>query len=222
MIAKFSGSDDSPAVRRWSDLLVCEHLALQALAAQPGHASARSRIVQHGGRSFLESERFDRHGDFGRSAVVTLAALEAALIGSGKHQWPQAVAAPGAHGLFTPEVVERVEELNWFGRLIANADMHHGNLGLRPAGDHFALAHAYDMLPMLYAPLRAGEVPQWQIGVQGLPLLRGGSEGRWRRMLDAAVAFWSLAAADVRISDGFRETCAANARLLAQWGGAWT
>ena len=76
MIVKFSGSGGSPAVPRWSDLLVCEHLALQMLAAQPGHPAAPSRIVQHAGPTFLENERFDRHGDFGRSSVVTLTALE--------------------------------------------------------------------------------------------------------------------------------------------------
>lgn len=221
VIVTFSGSDDSPAVRRWSDLLVCEHLALQVLAAQPGHAAAPSRIVQHGGRTFLESERFDRHGDFGRSPVVSLAALEAALIGSGQHQWPQAVAAPGAQGLFTPELVARVEELHWFGRFIANADMHHGNLGLRPAGAHFTLAPAYDMLPMMYAPLRAGEVPQREFGVEGLPLPVKGAEGRWRRMLDAAVQFWTTAAHDARVSAAFRATCEANAQVLGQWGAAW-
>ena len=73
------------------------------------------------------------------------------------------MAAPGAQGLFTPELVARVGELHWLGRFIANADMHHDNLGLRPAGGHFTLAPAYDMLPMIYAPLRAGEVPQREL-----------------------------------------------------------
>lgn len=88
VIVKFSGADGSAAVRRWSDLLVCEHLALRALQALPDLAVACSRIVQHAGRTFMESERFDRHGMWGRSPLVSLGTLDQALIGSGSHDWP--------------------------------------------------------------------------------------------------------------------------------------
>ncbi|WP_202414153.1 hypothetical protein [Duganella flavida] len=40
------------------------------------------RIHRADNRTFLEVERFDRHGEFGRSAVRTLAALDA-LFGPG-------------------------------------------------------------------------------------------------------------------------------------------
>jgi hypothetical protein len=72
VLVKFSGADASLAVRRWADLLVCEHLALDCAAALPGVASARSRIVVQDGRTFLEVERFDRHGEFGRSRLACL------------------------------------------------------------------------------------------------------------------------------------------------------
>jgi hypothetical protein len=87
VMVKFSGSDDSPPVRRWSDLLVCEHLALQALREIGKLGVARSRVIKHAGRTFLESERFDRHGDFGRSPVVTLGSINAALIGNPETGW---------------------------------------------------------------------------------------------------------------------------------------
>jgi hypothetical protein len=58
IIVKFSAADDSPAVRRWADLLVCEPLALECARRLPGVESARSRIVQYGGRTFLEVERY--------------------------------------------------------------------------------------------------------------------------------------------------------------------
>ena len=68
----FSGGG-SAAEQRWADLLVCEHLALQALAMLPGLAAAPSAIVvQHAGRTLLEVERFDRHGLWGRSPLVSL------------------------------------------------------------------------------------------------------------------------------------------------------
>lgn len=101
VIVKFSGADDSAAVRRWSDLLVCEHLALQALGQVGGRDVARSRVLQHGGRTFLESERFDRHGDFGRSPLVTLSSVDAALIGSREAQWPKVLRVPAARSIFT-------------------------------------------------------------------------------------------------------------------------
>ena len=71
VLVKFSGAERSAAVRRWSDLLVCEHLALECLAGLPGLEGARSRIVEHAGRTFLEVERFDRHGRFGRSRLAS-------------------------------------------------------------------------------------------------------------------------------------------------------
>ena len=55
MLVKFSGADASPAVRRWADLLTAEHLALECAALLPGLQSARSRVVAHEGRTFLET-----------------------------------------------------------------------------------------------------------------------------------------------------------------------
>lgn len=220
VIVKFSGADDSASVRRWSDLLVCEHLALQSLSSLPGHAVARSRILQHSGRTFLESERFDRHGAFGRSAVVTLESLEAALIGSAHSQWAQ-VLADAPRGMFPAAVIQRTEELTWFGRFIANSDMHRGNLSLRPRGDHFELAPAYDMLPMFYAPLRGGEVPQRTFSTEGLPLPGHGREQAWHQVLQAAIGFWRTAAQDSRISEGFRSISRENSELLLRWADVW-
>src|SRR5690606_9890431 len=54
VLVKFSGSEDSPSSRRWSDLLVCEHLASRVLH-EFGVPAAETRIVQHAGRTFLES-----------------------------------------------------------------------------------------------------------------------------------------------------------------------
>ena len=62
VIVKFSGVADAPSTQRWADLLVCEHLALQRVPALGAVCTAATRLVQAGGRSFLESERFDRVG----------------------------------------------------------------------------------------------------------------------------------------------------------------
>jgi hypothetical protein len=221
VIVKFSGAEQSAAVRRWSDLLVCEHVALESLAQVEGHAVARSRVLSSGGRTFLESERFDRHGEFGRSAVVTLKALQDALIGSRETQWLGIMRSPGAEGLFDADLVARAEELQWFGRFIANTDMHTGNLGFTSSGGRFVLAPAYDMLPMHYAPLRAGEVPQREFDTTALPHPARGREDRWKAILAAALDFWRAAGNDARICDAFRATCTANHEELRRWADAW-
>ena len=121
-------------MRRWADLLVSEHLALECAAALPDVTSARSRIVTHAGRTFLEVERFDRHGLFGRSRLSSLGTLDAALLGDGSSDWVRLAGRLSGLGLLAPADVERIQRLWWFGRLIANTDMHTGNLSFRPQG----------------------------------------------------------------------------------------
>lgn len=211
VLVKFSGADDSAAVARWADLLVCEHLALACAAAMPGITSAASRIVRHAGRTFLEVERFDRHGDFGRSPLCSLGTLDAALLGADTRDWGRLAERFAVAGLLAPEDVHHVECLWWFGRLIANADMHTGNLSFRPAAGRLELAPAYDMLPMLYAPLPGGELPVREFKP---PLPLPPQRSAWRLACEAAHAFWRLAASDGRVSAGFREVCRANGKRL--------
>ena len=217
VLVKFSGADGSATVRRWSDLLVAEHLALQCAATLEGIESARSRILQSGGRTFLEVERFDRHGAFGRSGLCCLAALEAALIGDGSADWARLAGQMAAAGWLGAADVQRIDRLWWFGRLIANSDMHAGNLSFRPrqsdAGKHVELAPAYDMLPMLYAPLPGGE-----LGTRGFepPLPLPAQRPAWSAACVAALLFWNRVAEDKRIGEGFRHEGQANAQKLAQ------
>lgn len=210
VLVKFSGADGSAAVRRWADLLVCEHLALECAKALPGGASARSQIVVNAGRTFLEVERFDRHGAFGRSRLVCLATLDAALIGDGSTDWTHLARRFAALGLLGADDVQRIEHLWWFGRLIANSDMHAGNLSFRPEG-RLAPAPAYDMLPMLYAPLPGGEVPMRSFEP---PLPLPAQRSAWVAACSVAIAFWTRASRDTRVSDGFRKLCSANGQQL--------
>ena len=213
VLVKFSGADGSAAVRRWSDLLVCEHLALECAATMPEARSARSRIVTHLGRTFLEVERFDRHGLFGRSRLSSLATLNAALLGEGSTDWVVLAGRFVASGLLAPGDAQRIDQLWWFGRLIANTDMHTGNLSFIARQNTLTLAPAYDMLPMLYAPLPGGEVPTRTFEPR-LPL--PAQRSVWNTAGAAALLFWSRAAADSRVSDAFRKTCRANAQRLQE------
>jgi serine/threonine protein kinase HipA of HipAB toxin-antitoxin module len=217
VLVKFSGADGSPAVRRWADLLVAEHLALECAATLPAVRSARSRVLTHAGRTFLELERFDRQGMFGRSRLVSLDTVNAALIGESVMDWPRLSARMAAAGWLTAEDDMRIQHLWWFGRLIGNTDMHLGNLSfsVAPVGGPAALtlAPTYDMLPMLYAPLAGGEVPSREFQP---PLPLPAQRAAWTTACEAALLFWNRAAADRRIGEAFRKTSADNAALLEQ------
>jgi hypothetical protein len=208
VLVKFSGADGSPPVRRWADLLVCEHLALECAANLPGVDSARSRVVVSAGRTFLEVERFDRHDLFGRSRLVSLATLNAALLGDVSNDWTRLATRLAALGLLGADDLSRIEHLWWFGRLIANSDMHTGNLSFHPTGPQglLQLAPVYDMLPMSCAPLPGGEVPPTRDFEPPLPLPP--QRAVWLTACSAALAFWNLAADDARISAEFRGYCA--------------
>ncbi|NTV10024.1 MAG: type II toxin-antitoxin system HipA family toxin YjjJ [Zoogloea sp.] len=211
VIVKFSGIGE--ASQRWSDLLVCEHLALGHAAGLEGVAVACSRLIQAGGRCFMESERFDRVGRFGRRPVVSLSALDGHLLGLGGSDWRRHARMLAGMGMLGAEQVATVERLWWYGRLIANSDMHLGNLGFMPDGaGRLRLAPAYDMLPMAYAPLAGGEVPavEWRFE----PPLPDEAEV-WRAACAAALSFWREAGRDARISAEFRALCQANEARLA-------
>ena len=95
-------------------------------------------------------------------------------------------------------------------RLIANTDMHLGNLSFH-VEHSLRLAPAYDMLPMAYAPLAGGEVPPRDFA-PALPTPPQRSV--WLTACAIAIEFWAEAAADSRISDPFRGICRANATRL--------
>lgn len=215
VLVKFSGSDASPSSERWADLLVCEHWATRILPQFIGIAAAETRILQAARRTFLESVRFDRHGPHGRSPVCTWAGINRAWFGSDERSWVQGAARLLERGLIQQPVAEDIARLSHFGRLIANTDMHDGNLSFRPTRTNgrpaFELAPAYDMLPMQYAPVRGVELPR----VNFQPHLPVPAErGVWARAADAAVQFWDAVANDDRISRAFRETCRQNRDMV--------
>ncbi len=212
VIVKFSGADSSPQEQRWSDLLVCEHLALTTVADTLQLSAAQSRIYQYSGRTFYEAERFDRHGEFGRSGVCSWHELNFALLG-GTGTWSDGAEALLAKNYISADTAQQIKLLEHFGRLIANSDMHDGNLAFLPG---LALAPAYDMLPMLYAPQRGVELVE-RLFAPALPVPK--ERSTWLRAAEAAALFWRRAEHDARISKEFRSLCGTNAaqveRLLA-------
>ena len=211
VLVKFSGSDNSAGTQRWSDLLICEHLAAQTLATVPGLSSGQTSVLQAGNRTFLEAVRFDRHGMRGRSALCSWAAFNYGWFGLPGRPWTEGAARLLERGLIDSNTAQAIAQLWHFGQLIGNNDMHDGNLSFRPrpsvAGPTLSLAPVYDMLPMLYAPQRGVELAPVNFAPR-LPL--PAEREAWQQAAAAADRFWSRAAQDARISDPFKAICADN------------
>lgn len=154
VLVKFASPPDSPAARRWQDLLWCEQKALE-LVAQAGVPAARSRLLDVGGWRFLEVERFDRVGPRGRRRVLTLGAIDDEHFGQ-RDTWSAAAARlAGAPFSLPPEDARHLRWLDVFGQLIGNTDRHFGNVAFlvgQGVSAALRLAPAYDMLPMVLAP----------------------------------------------------------------------
>ena len=140
-----------------------------------------------------------------RGLAGSWAALNDALIGLAGKPWPQGGAALLKLGYIDTKCLAALQRLWLFGRLIANTDMHDGNLSFRPG---LELAPVYDMLPMGYAPLRGVELPIKDFAPL-LPL--PADRAAWLMAVQAAEHFWSAASADARITADFRTICSQNA-----------
>ncbi len=195
VLVKFSAPLDTPAGRRWADLLAAERIAHEVLAAR-GLATAEVDLFDAGGRRFFEVERHDRTGARGRRGVVSLEALHGSMPGRDAADWTTAVSAMAAHGLVDAAGVEQVRRLACFGQLIGNVDMHFGNLSFwLDDALPFRLAPAYDMLPMAWAPSAQGEIVERPFAPPPpLPALlpawseaAGWAEEFWARVAKAAV-----------------------------------
>lgn len=212
VLVKFTEAQQSPSKRRWADLLVAEHHALEALRHAQLPAS-HSELVIAGERLCLEVTRFDRIGAHGRIGVVSLRALAAEYDGR-DGAWPEVAMRLATEGLIDGGDAQSVRTLWWFGRLIANTDMHPGNLSFflgttRP----LALAPIYDMLPMLYRPASNAEIVPRQFEP---PLPLPGQRAAWETACVPALDCWERIASDARVSLAFRAIARANGAQLAE------
>lgn len=217
MLVKFSPPVREEAGRRVADLLVCEHLAL-SLLRECGVDAAHSHIVTSGQRLFLEVERFDRvSASLGRKGVVSLDALVAHHTRQGTH-WTDMTQILCAAGHVPKSCVAEVRTRELFGDLIANTDMHAGNLAFfcRHLATATSLAPVYDMLPMRYA-LRGGDV-SWPPFEPHIPPHLASEAAR---VLPWATTYWHRVAHDERISARFRNTAQENMRAIIRLQSLW-
>jgi len=197
---------------------VCEHLALQTLAGA-GIAASVSRISIGAGRVFLEVERFDRSPigpanpqGLGRIGMVSLLVYDAEYVGA-MDNWAATANRMAERALLRPQDARTLRLLEAFGMLIANTDRHYGNISLLLQDDNWALAPAYDMLPMLYAPVGGELVPR--NFAERPPQPTAATLPEWGEAQALAIRFWHAAAGDLRVSGAFRAIAAHNARSLA-------
>lgn len=199
LLVKFSGTPDTAAARRWADLLLAEHLAGLVLG-EHGHAAARSEYLDDGRRAYLEVQRFDRIGTRGRLGLVSLGALDDEFVGE-RRGWSESAAALLRARVISADDARELRWLSAFGALIGNTDMHLGNASfLTEDRRTFRLAPSYDMLPMLFAPVR-DEVPAREFT---RPEPRPGQAEQWLSALEAAREYWRRLAEDERLSRDFR------------------
>ena len=202
VLVKFSPPMETSTGRRWADLLAAEAHAL-AVLADHGLATAGARVLDAGGRRFLEVVRHDRAGAHGRRGVVSLEALHGAFDGGGAAaDWSAAAAALAREELIDATGLDAVRRLHSFGDLIGNSDMHFGNLSFwLDDALPFRPTPAYDMLPMGWAPSTQGEVVE-RLFAPRAPL--PGVRPAWSDAAGWAVEFWRRVGGDAAVSTEFR------------------
>jgi hypothetical protein len=192
--------------RRWCDLLVLEGLALE-IAGRRGVRAARTTVIETDSHVFLESERFDRIGNRGRVAVVSLAAVQ----DDPADPWATAAVLLRDARRLSREDTRRLQWLDAFGACIGNTDRHPHNVVFFPDGRRLQLAPAFDQTAMLYAPTGDGQLPARTFTV---PLATGDTLDVWDDARNAAREFWQRASDDPRVSDDLRTIATSNAATL--------
>lgn len=217
VLVKFAGHGgaEGGAAERWRDLLALEALALDVLR-EHGIPAARAQLLSSDTYKFLEVERFDRIGERGRRAVMTLAAVHQNPVDS----WSTAAVRLQETRRISSDDARRLRLLDAFGALIANTDRHHHNVAFFPIRTDsrvptvtsYTLAPAFDQLPMLYAPGGDGRVPSRDFIPPGPS---ADALDVWDEARTLALAFWREGSDAPTVSDDMRRISAANARALS-------
>jgi hypothetical protein len=202
VIVKFSPKGDNEVARRWRDILITEYHATEA-CHNMNFPAAETRLLDMNGRLFLESDRFDRVGELGRSSMISLQSIDGEFTGL-LNNWPQVIRALCKRELVSLEHGYDVQMLWIFGNLINNTDMHLGNLSFGIDGNVFRLLPVYDMCSMGFAPKSGGEVLPYSF-IPSVPERVELNKKSVGFAIDMAQDFWKRVAADKRISPEFSE-----------------
>ncbi|MBK8455099.1 MAG: type II toxin-antitoxin system HipA family toxin YjjJ [Thiofilum sp.] len=187
VIVKFTANSNNNITQRWGSLLQAECIATRILR-YAGIASAATYFLELNNQWFLEVERFDRVGLYGRKGLVSLAAVDSEFVGQADATWSIQAIELQKQGLISAEDAETMQKLEAFGRMIGNADMHLGNLSFfHEQTTNLRLAPVYDMLPMLFAPRASGHIPN---EVPEIRLVTPPAIEHWQAMFPIALQYW--------------------------------
>jgi HipA-like C-terminal domain len=206
VLVKFSSAEANPVAQRWRDLLWAEHAAMRTLR-DAGINAAHTAVIDYAGQRFLEVLRFDRVDTHGRRGLFSLAAMDAEFVGDARSPWPVLTASLARQKVITRQAAEDAALLYAFGVLIGNDDMHSGNLSfMGDLAPPYALAPAYDMLPMAFRPGHSGTV-----GANLPPAYLHASvpNAIWVKALGLAHTFLVQLHASSEVSEGFKPCVAA-------------
>lgn len=202
VLVKFSAREQNTVSERWGDLLIAESIALSVLSATDIDASHATAICcSDTGQVFLESLRFDCVGVHGRRQIVSLEALQSEFVSS-PGAWPTVTSQLSAKGIIAEYSHQQTAKIWAFGRLIANSDMHAGNLSFYLSATPMVIAPVYDMLPMSFAPSSSGAMRSEAVDIKVDPTV---SKAAWEFALPLAEQFWQRVQDDPRISAGFHD-----------------
>ncbi|HET6534941.1 MAG TPA: HipA domain-containing protein [Sphingomicrobium sp.] len=222
VLVKYAGGE-GPVAERWRDLLALEDIALAVLRGLGPAMAVDAQLVDTATHRFLEVERFDRIGERGRRAVITLAAVHARATDT----WAQAARSMTDAGMLPPDDARTLQLLDAFAQLIANTDRHHYNVALFPqftgegestaaTARRYALAPAFDQVPMLYAPTGGGQLPERTFS-RAAPA--GDTWNVWEDAVALGTEFWKRAASDARVGERMRAVARANAGIVGRGAG---
>jgi len=206
VIVKFSPIGESDIARRWRDVLISEHYACMALNKY-NIAAAQTQLVERAGRLFLQSVRFDRHGMFGKSSMISLLSIDSEFVGSGE-SWYRTCSELVEQKLLDKNDLGKVKMLSAFGQLINNTDMHLGNLSLSIENNIFKLLPVYDMCCMGFAP-KSSEVMPFKFSMPNIDSLEINSE-QTTIVKKTVGYFWQKLSQDAMVSDGFKDYLLSN------------
>jgi hypothetical protein len=216
VLVKFSPPIGTAVGQRWSDLLIAEHQAHEVLHGA-GIPAANSRIFRFADRTYLEVDRFDRHGLEGRIGVTSLLSIDTNLYGT-LDNWIASGIRLHRDRRIDSHILERIQLVWTFGGLIANTDRHFGNLAFYDNYDgRFELAPVYDMLPMLFAP----EHGQILAHIFQPPDPISDTLRVWAHARARAEDYWRNLTSDPRVSADFRtisDTCLRTLEALPRTG----
>lgn len=197
VIVKFSPKGNSAIAQRWRDILITEYHATEAIH-QMNFPAAETVLIETGGRLFLESQRFDRSGLYGRLSMASLESIDAEFIGLGSN-WVPVMKRLHQKKLVSQQHYYDAVFLHGFGRLINNTDMHLGNLSFGIDGDVFRILPVYDMCSMGFAP-KGGEVYPYDFIPRKMEQ-RNLNVSDIGALMEMAHDFWGRVRKDGRISD---------------------